>query len=137
MDVERVASFGPVEPDPQHGVFPPEIEAGCVECVEIDGHGAFLCQRFTYPPSMTMLRPDTQLAWSEHSHTTASATCGGWPSLPPGISRWTAAASLGLESKNCCVRGVSTIPGHTALQRMFLLLYSSATDLVRPSTPCL
>src|SRR5436190_22334524 len=92
--------------------------------------------RLTPPPSTTIERPETQFAASLHSHTAASATCEGSPSLPPGIVAATALARSGLLANHPWIIGVSTMPGQTAFTRMLRSLYSCAAAFVRPSTPC-
>ena len=89
--------------------------------------------------------PVTALAPSLHSHNTASATCSGCTSRPCGLVFTNSAMACSgvrpvlatTRSMLSRTRSVSVNPGHTALTVMPLVASSSASDFVRPNTPCL
>src|SRR5215469_4563395 len=75
-------------------------------------------------------------AWSEHIHTTASATSDGLPNRPIGWQLSTYLCTFcALKSRSAI--DVSIAPGHTAFTRILLRAVSKAADFVSPTTPCL
>ena len=60
----------------------------------------------------------------------------GWPMRPIGIADSSICFTSGALAKSRNIR-VSIAPGATALTRTFCFAYSSATDLVNPTTACL
>ena len=72
-----------------------------------------------WPPSTTMAWPMTKLAASEHNHTTVAAISSGLPILPTGSCAITACRPSAVPPLKRSIIGVSMIPGHTALMRMF------------------
>ena len=77
-------------------------------------------RRYTvWPPSTTMALPTTKLAASEHNHTTVAAISSGLPILPTGSCAITACRPSAVAPLKRSIIGVSIIPGHTALIRMF------------------
>src|SRR5438477_13143438 len=61
----------------------------------------------------------TNAAESEHNHTTAAAISSGVPILAIGSCAMTLCSPSRVPPVNRCIIGVSIIPGHTALMRIF------------------
>lgn len=81
-----------------------------------------------------MVWPVTKEASAEQSQTIALATSSESAGRPIGTPAVTSSRSSGdIEA----IAGVSTIIGQTALALRPSSAYSSATDRVRPITPCL
>src|SRR5215217_9035758 len=81
-------------------------------------------RRYTvWPPSTTIACPVAKEAASEHSHTTAAVISSGVPILPIGSALAALASSRsfpsGVPPPKRSIIGVSMIPGHTTLMRMF------------------
>src|SRR5215472_14050863 len=104
-----------------------------------DGRSEPVCA--VTPPSATYELPVTKEASSEARNNTTLAISSGLPMRPIG---WHSSLSLrifsGLRDRPInmlSTAGVSIIPGHTALTRIFLRAYSIAADRVRFTTPAL
>jgi hypothetical protein len=83
------------------------------------------------PPSTGSVWPVTNDAASDASHSTAAATSSGLPMRPMGC-RPSNCFRMSSEVTKRLNMSVSMPAGATALTRMFLRAYSSATDLVSP-----
>lgn len=88
------------------------------------------------PPSTTRAYPIAKPPRSEQSHSAADAIFSGFPIRPIGSWAITRALPSGVPPEKRSIIGVAMIHGQIALIRMPSAAYSSAADLVMPSTPC-
>ena len=102
--------------------------------------------RAVHPPSTGSATPLSCAASSEQRNTASAPSCSGVVDSSQGCFSPSSLIfasscdnfSLAARASICfCTSGVSTQPGHIALQVTPAVAVSSATALVRPTTPCL
>src|SRR5699024_9141834 len=89
-----------------------------------------------YPPSIGTVTPLICLAKSEQRNITTLPWSSGVDISPAGRDSSTPLYCSGLSSAHLSIAGVIVAPGAIAFIRIFCFPYSSATDLVNPTTPC-
>ena len=99
------------------------------------GPSPFLVAWAIIPPSTTMVAPLMYVASSDARKAMVPATSSGWPCLPRGAMRISAACGTPSGSWNCERRGVSMPPGQMQLMRTPLRPNSAASARVSITTP--